>query len=95
MKKRNKSILQSDLTECLICKTTQNIEIHEVFFGNNRKNSIEHGLYVGLCHNHHRGKEGVHFNKFLNDKLRKFAQRKFEEQHSHEKFMRIFGKNYL
>lgn len=95
MKKRNKSILQNDLTECLICKTTQNIHIHEVFYGNNRQNSIDNGLYVALCASHHTGKEGVHFNKILNDKLRKFAQRKFEEKHSREEFIQIFGKNYL
>lgn len=95
--KRGKSILQNDLSECLICRARQGIEIHEVFYGTaNRKKSIKWGLYVGLCYQHHRGQpNGVHFNKALNEKLRKFAQRKFEELHGHEAFMQEFHKNYL
>ena len=94
--KRDKSIIQDDLKECLVCKTRQGIEIHEVFYGTNRKNSIKWGLYVGLCYQHHRGQpNGVHFNKALNEKLRKHGQRKFEEIYGHEKFMEVFKKNYL
>lgn len=39
--------------------------------------------------------EGVHFNPVQDALLKKNAQEKFEETHSHEEFMRLFGKNYL
>lgn len=86
-----------DLHECLICKTTQNIHIHEIFFGTaNRKKSIKYGLYVGLCAKHHNmSNEGVHFNKKLDMQLKQWAQRKFEEKYSHDEFMKIFHRNYL
>ena len=49
-----------------------------------------------MCQPHHRdSKEGVHFNKDLDLELKKLAQKRFEEKYGHEKFMAIFGKNYL
>ena len=39
--------------------------------------------------------EGVHANKALDIELKRMAQRKFEEKHTREEFMREFGRNYL
>ena len=90
-----------DLEErtCLVCGSTQNIHIHEVFFGtSNRQNSIKHGLCVCLCGRHHNlSYEGVHFNKELDKKLKKHAQKIAMKKYgwTTEDFIRIFGKNYI
>jgi len=90
-----KSILQ-DEKECFFCKTTMDLEEHHVVYGTaNRKQSEKNGLKVWLCHEHHTGNSGVHVNKDLDTQLKEFAQKTFEESHTHEEWMRVFGKNYL
>lgn len=91
------SIIQKDLTECFVCKTTKNIHIHHIFFGSaNRKQSDKYSCIVALCMEHHTGNFGVHHNKPLDLTLKKVAQTKFEEIHgSREEFRKIFGKSYL
>ena len=64
------SLLQ-DTKQCYVCGTTQNIHIHEVFYGRNRQNSIKDGCCVYLCGKHHnQSNAGVHFNHEL-DKILK------------------------
>jgi hypothetical protein len=72
-------------------------ELHEVFFGNkNRQNSIEWGMQIPLCVELHRiGPEAVHNNAEFDRQLKEMYQRIFEQQHGHEKFMEVFGENYL
>lgn len=90
------SIIQKERC-CLVCRTTYNLHKHHVFFGTaNRKKSEKYGLTVWLCSRHHNGSDyGIHFNKTLDQKIKQLAQRKFEETHSHEEFMREFGRNWL
>ncbi len=89
-----KSIIQED-KDCLFCGRTPTEE-HHCFGGANRKLSEKYGLKVYLCHNHHNEPPfGVHFNKENMDKIRRIAQRKFEETHTREEFIKIFGRNYL
>ena len=89
------SIIVENMENCVECGQ-RGVELHEVFFGNsNRKNSIEYGLVIPLCSYHHRNSpNGIHFNKELNYKYRKIAQKKFEETYDKE-FIKIFGRNYL
>lgn len=90
-----KSILQSE-KECYICHTLYDIEEHHVFMGTaNRRKSEEYGLKVWLCHEHHTGDSGVHFNKALDTKLKQMAQAEFEKTYTREEFIREFGKSYL
>lgn len=91
-----KSILQKE-KECYYCKTTLNLEEHHCLYGTaNRRIAERFGLKVWLCSEHHRGRNGVHGgNKYLNIKLKQLAQSKFEESHTREDFIKIFGKNYL
>lgn len=99
-----KSILhnKSDGT-CYLCmllnkdyarRTTQE---HHVIFGTaNRRLSEKHGLKVYLCLQHHEiGSMAVHNNHDLAELLQIRAQKEFEKRHSHEEWMRIFGRNYL
>lgn len=81
--------------ECYRCWTTQNLERHHVMFGSHRKKSEKYGLVVWLCAEHHRGNDGVHFNRQVDINLKKHAQQRFEEKYSHEFWMREFGRNYL
>lgn len=83
------------LDECYVCHTT-NTEIHEVFYGTaNRKKSIKYGCCVGLCHEHHLGRDGVHFDKELDMKLKKLYQEKFTSIYGQEKWFKEFHKSYL
>lgn len=90
-----KSILSNE-RECYVCKTTLNLHKHHIFFGPNRQNSEKYGCWVYLCAWHHNmSNVGVHFNRLLDVELKREAQKRFEELHGHEKFMEVFGKNWL
>ena len=72
------SLLVPNLNTCFVCGTSEGIHIHHVFFGNaNRQKSEEDHMIIGLCPYHHNlSKDGVHFNKQL-DNLLKSRLRKF------------------
>ena len=91
-----KSVLQSE-RECFICGTTVNLEEHHCLHGaGNRKLAEKYGLKVMLCAQCHRGGSGVHFNRGLDLKLKKYAQTYWESNiGTREGFMRTFGKSYL
>ena len=91
-----KSIIQKS-KECFVCRTVYGLHDHHIFYGtSNRKLSEEYGLKVWLCcADHNFSNSGVHFNKELDIKLKQLAQRKFEETHTREEFMTIFGKSWL
>lgn len=90
-----KSILQKD-RKCWLCGTALDLHRHHVFYGSaNRKKSDRYGLTVWLCSKHHNmSNDGVHFDPVFDAALKSWAQQRFEEKYSHEKFMAIFHKNY-
>ena len=92
-----KSIITEDMKRCFLCGSTNNIEIHHVFFGTaNRKLSDKYKLVVPLCAFHHRGNNSVHMNRELDLMLKEVAQTHFEKKiGSREDFIKIFGRNYL
>lgn len=90
-----KSILQKN-KRCAVCHRTDELHEHHIFEGPNRRLSEQYGLKVWLCARHHNmSGEGVHFNTGLDLRLKRIAQRQFEKQYGHEKFMKLFGRNYL
>ena len=92
-----KSVLQSE-KECYVCGTTHNLHDHHILFGKpNRSLSEKRGLKVWLCMYHHTGSnEAVHNNRVLDLKLKKHAQKYYEEHYgSREDFIKEFGRNYL
>lgn len=90
-----KSIIKND-RECYLCGKTVNLERHHIFAGNaNRKISESLGLWVFLCHNCHTGKNGAQYNKEKNLRLKRYAQRAFEQTHTRDEWMKCIGKNYL
>lgn len=99
----SKSIMQKKDGTCYLCRKLYNgdwiqeTEEHHVMFGTaDRKLSEHYGLKVYLCLAHHRNSdEAVHKNNY-NDKLLKMdAERIFIKHYSKEKWMEVFGKNYL
>lgn len=105
----SKSIVQLGLKECLICRRNAEsvgyygplpaagLHKHHIMFGTaNRKLSEHFGLWCYLCVNHHEtGSEAVHLNRETDLYLKRLAQKKFEELHSHEEWMEVFGRNYI
>ena len=90
-----KSIIQEDTDYCFVCGR-YGTEIHHVFFGNpNRKLSDKYGLVIGLCYEHHRGNSGVHHNRELDLKMKRMAQKVFEQTYPERDFLAVFGRNYL
>ena len=82
--------------ECYLCKTTRNLQKHHALHGSYRKNADKYGLWVWLCADHHTmGRDAIHRNPELDKELMKEAQRKFEETHTREEFIALFGKNRL
>jgi hypothetical protein len=94
----SKSILQTE-KECYITKITTGLHKHHIYFGAGlRQISEKHGFWVyliGALHN--QSDNGVHGKNGheLDMKLKQDCQRKFEETHSREEFMKIIGKSYL
>jgi hypothetical protein len=102
------SILQNT-KECFLCRVeaeengiyiqlpSGGLEKHHVMHGTaNRKMSEKYGLTVYLCPKDHRtGKKAVHNCRETDLKLICIAQKKFEDIHGHDEWMRAFGKNYI
>lgn len=72
-------------------------EGHHIFFSKKlRPMSEEYGLKVYLCRRHHREEpEAVHQNWRNRRILEAQGQQAFEEIYGHEKFMKVFGQNYI
>ena len=89
------SIIQTD-KKCFMCGRTEGLHKHHIFGAANRRWSEEYGLWIYLCPpDHNMSDHGVHFNKALDLEIKRLAQREFEDTHSREDFLRIFGRNYL
>jgi hypothetical protein len=90
-----KSILQTG-KQCWVCGSPYTV-CHHVFEGTHHRSlSEKYGLKVYLCGKHHNASnEGVHFNPTLDAILKQYAQKKFEETHTREEFIKIFKRNYL
>lgn len=91
-----KSILQTE-KECYVCKTTQSLQLHHIFFGRNRKRADKEGCTCYLCQYHHTGSGGVHNNRELDLKLKKLCEARWLEYYSKgiDDFIERYGKNYL
>jgi len=94
---RKPSILQ-DVKECYETGSIYNLHCHHVYCGKNRKISDKNGFWVWLTGIYHNEDKilSVHFDNIeLNEQLKVDCQRKFEETHSREEFIKLIGKNYL
>ena len=85
--------------ECYITGSTDNLHLHHCIYGTGlRKLSDKYGLTVWLRADwHNMADYGVHFNKELDLELKQKAQKTAMKRYgwSTEKFIEIFGRNYL
>ena len=93
-----KSIIQ-DIKRCYICNTKNNLHLHHIFFGKNRKKADEDGLVVYLCYEHHEGTNGVHGKNGheLDLMLKESAEYCWLAKNGKDKneFIKRYGKNYI
>ena len=91
------SILQSE-KKCYLTGTKYGLHKHHIFGAFNRDNSEKYGLWVWLAWDRHIANsphETPHNNSHVDLMLKRQAQREFEKLYSHEKFIEVFGRNWL
>lgn len=86
------SILQKD-KECFVTGATRGLDKHHIWGGARRSKSEKYGCWVWLAHDVHMDLHER--NQELSYQLKALCQKRFEEIWSHEKFMAVFGKNYI
>ena len=92
----SKSIISNDKM-CFICGFPQ-VHKHHIYGGtSNRRQSEKYGCWLYLCPKHHNmSNEGVHFDRELDLKLKKYCQSRWEEKYGvRAEFIQTFGKSYL
>ena len=90
IEKERFSLFTDDLSKCYFCGNLKD-DIHEIFGGRNRANSMRFGLCLPICRSCH--------IKYQNDPLfneiwHVRGQSKFEEVYPDLAFLEIFKKNY-
>ena len=92
LERNRKSVFTTDLTKCIICGKSKD-NLHEIFMGKNRQNSMKYGFIIPVCIEHHRI---CHNNSQIQEFWHKEGQLYFEKNiGSREEFISIFGMNYL
>ena len=87
-----KSIMQDEKV-CFVTGAVNCLDKHHVFHGSRRKAADRWGCWVWLHHDVHMDLHQR--NTALDRQLKALCQKRFEELYGHEKFMAVFGKNYL
>lgn len=82
----------NDNMQCYICGRSGVLHRHHCLHGSRRKMADRYDLTVYLCPDCHRE---LHDHGTGDLMLERLAQKHFEDQYGHEKYMEIFGKNYL
>jgi hypothetical protein len=92
LERNRKSVFTNDLEHCYLCGKKKE-ELHEIFAGRNRLNSMKYDLVLPLCHKCHSLNQN---NPFFNDYWHKQGQEYFEcNIGTREEFIKIFKRNYL
>lgn len=92
LEKKRKSVFTEDLEHCYLCGKKKN-DLHEIYGGRNRINSIKFNLVLPLCRKCHSLNQN---NPFFNDYWHRHGQLYWEEHiGSREEFIKVFRRNYL
>lgn len=92
LEKNRKSVFTDDLDYCYLCGKKKN-DLHEVFEGRNRINSIKFNFILPLCRECHSSNQN---NAIFNDYWHKQGQLYWEKNiGSREEFIKVFKRNYL
>lgn len=95
MQRMSESILQPE-KRCYITGAVTGLHRHHIYAGSRRKASEAWGCWVWLRWDWHNGADyGVHCDRDLDTMLKQDCQKRFEELYGHDRFMSVFGKNYL
>lgn len=78
--------------KCYLCGRTGHLEKHHCLHGIRRKAADKYDLTAWLCSDCHRL---LHDKGIADRKMQQAAQRCFEAKYGHDKFMEVFGKNYI
>lgn len=82
------------MNQCKRCGSSYQVALHESLCGRNRQASIKYNLRIPLCFNCHRFTHDEPSQEY-NNSLKVEMQRKFEETHTREEFIKEFGRNYI
>lgn len=86
------SVFTDNLNICYLCGRKKN-DLHEVYAGRNRINSIKYGFVLPLCRECHSLNQN---NPFFNDYWHRQGQLYWEEFiGTREDFIKVFRRNYL
>ena len=92
LERNRTSVFTNDLEHCYLCGKKKN-DLHEIFGGRNRLNSIKYNLVLPLCRECHSLNQN---NPFFNDYWHKRGQEYFEcNISSRDEFIKVFRRNYL
>ena len=93
LEKNRKSIVTDNLDVCFICGRTKD-HLHEVFYGNNRINSMKYGCIIPICGFCH---QQIHNDIQLDYKIKKLVEKAFLKVYKCDEdyFVSIFHFNYL
>lgn len=92
LEKNRKSVFTDDLDYCYLCGKKKN-DLHEVFGGRNRINSIKFNFILPLCRECHSSNQN---NAIFNDYWHKQGQLYWEKNiGSREEFIKVFRRSYL
>lgn len=93
LEKNRYSIVTDDLETCYLCGMPKD-HLHEVFFGNNRINSMRYGCVIPLCAACH---DKIHQDIQIDLEMKKRLERAFIEVYECdiEYFIKIFHINYI
>lgn len=86
------SVFTDNLDICYLCGKKKN-DLHEVYAGHNRINSIKYGFVLPLCRECHSLNQN---NQFFNDYWHRQGQLYWEQFiGSRDEFIKVFRRNYL
>lgn len=92
LERNRKSVFTDNLDICYLCGRKKN-DLHEVYAGRNRINSIKYGFVLPLCRECHSSNQN---NAIFNDYWHRQGQLYWEEfVGSREEFIKVFRRNYL
>lgn len=92
LEKNRTSVFTNDLEHCYLCGYKKE-DLHEIYAGRNRINSIKYNFILPLCRKCHSHNQN---NQAFNDYWHKQGQLYWEEFiGSREDFIKLFRKNYL
>ena len=90
------------MRKCFLCQKveteSEHLDTHHIFGAGNRWKSDKYGLTVLLCRScHNEPPLGAHYNAETMLFLHRYGQQKAmrEQGWTQEKFIEVFGKNYL